>query len=134
MQIPKGATVAVVDGQKLSLFRNGGDGSHPKLEALSTPTVSTDNKSGGVGHSSSAANPDDSTQDEDGFVAGVAELLNRQAVSGDLTKVVVIAAPKALGEIRKHYHAKLKDALVGEISKDLTGQTSADIENAIAAA
>ncbi|MET0347426.1 MAG: host attachment protein, partial [Methyloceanibacter sp.] len=42
--------------------------------------------------------------------------------------------PRALGEMRKHYHAKLKDALVGEISKDLTGQTSADIEKALAAA
>ena len=134
MQIPKGTTVAVLDGQKLSLFRNSGDGDSPKLEALPTHAVSTSNKSGGVGHSSSSANPDDSTQDEDGFVAGVAEALNEQAVSGKLTKLVVIAAPKALGEIRKHYHAKLKDALVGEISKDLTGQTSADIKKAIAAA
>ncbi|WP_152047208.1 host attachment family protein [Aureimonas psammosilenae] len=134
MQIPKGATVAVLDGQKLSLFQNGGDDNNPSLNALPTPKVDTDNKSGGQGHASSSANPDDSTQDEDGFVAGVASLLNAQAVSGKLTKLVVIAAPKALGELRKHYHAKLQEALVGEISKDLTGQTSGDIEKAIAAA
>ena len=134
MQIPKGATIAVVDGQKLSLFRNGGEGDNPKLTAVDTGPVDTDNKSGGKGHASSSANPDDDTQDEDGFVAGVVDILNKQAVSGSLTKLVVIAAPRALGEMRKHYHAKLKDALVGEISKDLTGQTSADIEKALAAA
>lgn len=134
MQLPSGATVAVVDGQKLSLFRNSGDEGQPNLTALPTESVNTDNKSGGKGHASSSANPDDSTQDEDGFVAGVTDILNNQAISGKLTKLVVIAAPKALGEMRKHYHAKLKEALVGEIPKDLTGQTSADIEKAIAAA
>ncbi|WP_182084162.1 host attachment protein [Aureimonas sp. ME7] len=134
MQIPKGATVAVMDGQKLSLFQNGGDEASPKLSALPVGPIDTDNKSGGKGHASSAANPDDDTQDEDGFVAGVVDVLNQQAIGGKISKIVVIAAPRALGEMRKHYHVKLKDALVGEISKDLTGQTSADIEKAIAAA
>ncbi len=54
MQIPKGATVAVVDGQKLSLFQNGGDEASPKLTALSVGDINTDNKSGGQGHSSSS--------------------------------------------------------------------------------
>ena len=134
MKIPQGATVAVADGQKLSLFRNEGDEANPKLAALPVPSVNTDNKSGGVGHRSISANPDDDTQDEDGFVAGIVDILNGQAIEGKLKHLVVIAAPRALGEMRKHYHSKLKDALVGEISKDLTGQTSGDIEKAIAAA
>ena len=134
MKIPKGATVAVADGEKFSLFRNAGDEAHPKLAALPAATVDTDNKSGGVGHPSSSANPADSQQDEDGFAAGIAALLNKHALEGKLTNLVVIAAPRTLGELRKHYHAKLKDVLVGEISKDLTGQTSDDIEKAIAAA
>lgn len=134
MQIPKGATVAVADGQKLSLFQNAGEAANPKLTALPVGEVNTDNKSGGKGHASSAANPDDNTQDEDGFVAGVVDILNGQVLSGKISHLVVIAAPRALGEMRKHYHAKLKEVLVGEISKDLTGQTSSDIEKAIAAA
>jgi protein required for attachment to host cells len=134
MQIPNGATVAVADGQKLSLFRNSGDEAKPKLTALPVDSIDTSNKSGGAGHSSSSANPDDRTQDEDGFAAGVVDLLNKQAVAGKLSGLIVIAAPKTLGEMRKHYHAKLNEVLVGEVSKDLTGQTSADIENAIAAA
>jgi protein required for attachment to host cells len=134
MQIAKGATIAVADGQKLSLFHNTGDEANPKLTAVPVGDISTSNKSGGTGHASSAANPDDSQQDEDGFAAGIAEHLNAQAVSGKLKSLIVIAAPRTLGELRKHYHAKLKDVLAGEISKDLTGQTSDDIEKAIASA
>lgn len=134
MKISNGATVAVVDGAKLSVFRNTGDEANPKLNAFELGSVDTSNKSGGKGHASSSANPDDNTQDEDGFVSGVVELLNKQAVTGKLSGLIVIAAPRALGEMRKHYHAKLKDVLIGEIPKDLTGQTSDDIEKAIAAA
>ncbi|HSP45252.1 MAG TPA: host attachment protein [Chthoniobacterales bacterium] len=47
---------------------------------------------------------------------------------------MIIAAPKTLGEMRKHYHKKLEEALVGEIAKDLTGHSIADIEKTIIAA
>ena len=134
MQIPSGATVAVADGQKLSVFRNTGDEASPKLNPVEIGAIDTTNKSGGTGHSSSSANHDDRTQDEDGFVAGIVELLNKQAVEGKIRSLIVIAAPRALGEMRKHYHAKLKDVLVGEIAKDLAGHTSNEVEKAIAAA
>jgi len=39
-----------------------------------------------------------------------------------------------LGELRKHYHKSLTAALVGEIAKDLTGHSIADIEKTVAAA
>ena len=134
MQIPKGATVAVLDGQKLSLFHNTGDEANPTLKASPVPTINTDNKSGGVGHPSSSANPADSQQDEDGFTAGIADLLNKQAIEGKTKDLIVIAAPRALGEMRKHYHKALEAKLLGEISKDLTGHSISDIESAIQAA
>lgn len=134
MNIPKGAMIAVADGAKLSLFRNDGDPSEPRLVSQPAPDINTDNKSGGVGHQSKSANPDDDTQEEDGFAAGVVEILNRRAIEGKIDNLVVVAAPRALGEMRKHYHAKLKDVLVGELSKDLTGHTSEEIGKALAAA
>lgn len=134
MQIPKGAMIAVADGQKLSLFHNTGDETNPKLTPSQAGPITTSNRSGGTGHSSSAANPDDSQVEEDSFTAGIADILNKQAVEGKVKHVIVVAAPRTLGELRKHYHQKLKDVLAGEISKDLTGQTSDDIERAIAAA
>ena len=133
MQISKGTMVAVVDGAKLSLFRNTGDEQNPSLEPVAAGDIDTSNKSGGIGHASSSANPDDNTQDEDGFVTGVVAALNEKAITGKVTSLVIIAAPRALGEMRKHYHAKLSQALIGELSKDLTGQSSDEILKAIAA-
>lgn len=134
MQIPKGATVAVADGQKLSLFQNSGDEAAPNLTALPVGDIATTNKSGGASHFSSAANPDDAQIEEDAFSAGIAELLNKEVLAGRIKALIVVAAPKTLGELRKHYHPKLRDVLSGEISKELTGHTSDDIERAIAAA
>lgn len=134
MQLAHGTTVAVADGETFILFRNTGDEAHPKLAALPTAEVGTDNKGSGGRHHSSAANPDDSQIAEDSFAAGTAALLNKQVLGGKITALLVIAAPRTLGELRKHYHAKLSEKLVGEIAKDLTGHAVADIEKTIAAA
>ncbi len=134
MQLAKGATVAVADGDKFILFRNSGDEAHPKLTALPVAEVGTDNKGSGGRHHTSAGNPDDSQIDEDSFAAGTAALLNRQVLDGKITHLVIIAAPRTLGELRKHYHKMLSAALVGEIAKDLTGHAVRDVEKTIAAA
>ena len=134
MRLPKGATVAVADGEKLNLFRNTGDEADPKLTALPGADVATDNKGSGTRHQSSSANPDHGQVEEDSFSAGIADLLNRQVLDGKIADLVVIAAPRTLGELRKHYHKKLSAALVGEIAKDLTGHAVRDIEKTIAAA
>ena len=134
MQIPKGTTVAVADGEKLKLFRNSGDQNNPKLIALPGSDVSGDIKGSGARHQSSSGNPDSSQVEEDGFAAGIADLLNRQVLEGKVTDLIVLAAPRTLGELRKHYHQKLSATLAGEIPKDLTGHSMQDIEKAIAAA
>lgn len=131
MKLPKNALVAVCDGAKLSLYKNTGDGSHPNLSALPAASVSDENMSSGGRHHSSAANPDDSTQDEDAYAAGVAALLNKRALSGDIEHLVVVAAPKTLGELRKHWHKALQALLIGELPKDLTGSSPSEIAAAI---
>lgn len=134
MQLAHGTTVAVADGEKFIMFRNAGDEAHPKLTPLPSSEVGNDNKGSGGRHHSSAANPDDSQLAEDSFAAGTAALLNRHVLDGTITALVVIAAPRTLGELRKHYHAKLSERLAGEIAKDLTGHSVKDIEKTIAAA
>jgi protein required for attachment to host cells len=134
MKLPKNALVAVADGEILKLYRNTGDEGSPSLTALPDADVSTSNKGSGGRHQSSSANPSDSQQDEDGFGAGIAALLNKQVTGGKVDDVVVIAAPRTLGELRKHYHNALEAKLVGEVSKDLTGHSVADIQKAIASA
>uniref|UniRef100_B0SUL7 AtsE n=1 Tax=Caulobacter sp. (strain K31) TaxID=366602 RepID=B0SUL7_CAUSK len=130
MILPKGALVAVVDGEKLVMFKNTGEHA-PELTALPTPDIHGDG-GGTSGHASSSANPDDSTKSEDGYAAGVAAVLNQQALTNQFEHLFVVAAPKTLGELRKHWHKALEAKLVGELAKDLTGQPADAIATAIA--
>ncbi|MGV1754018.1 MULTISPECIES: host attachment family protein [Rhizobium/Agrobacterium group] len=134
MDIPQHTVVAVADGAKLSLFKNEGDAQNVKLKAMPSAEVDDSKIPSGARHSSSSANPDDSQQDEDGFSAGVTELLNKQVLGGNIKGLIVIAAPRTLGEMRKGYHKSLSDILLGELDKDLTGHSIQDIEKALAAA
>ncbi len=65
---------------------------------------------------------------------GVAEVLNKWSVTNKIDELLVIAAPKTLGELRKHWHKDLQSKLVGEIAKDLTGHSTDQIAAAIAKA
>jgi protein required for attachment to host cells len=134
MNLPQNTVVAVADGEKLSLFRNDGDAATVNLTALPDPAIDSSKISSGARHSSSSANPDDSQQDEDGFGAGVTDMLNKQVLDGKIKSLVIIAAPRTLGEMRKGYHKSLSDVLIGELDKDLTGHSVQDIEKALAIA
>jgi len=133
MQLPKGATVAVADGETFNLFRNAGDEAGLNLEPVAHETVDANHPGATPGRSGSSANPDGGQDREDGFSAGVVDLLNKQVLGGKISALLVIAAPRTLGAIRPRYHAKLSDVLLGEIAKDLTGHALADVEKAIAA-
>lgn len=134
MLLPKGTIVAVADGEKFNLFSNTGDEAHPALTAMPEPNVESVNKGSGSSHQSSSGNPDASQAAEDGFAGGIADLLNKRVLDGDISDLVIIAAPRTLGELRKSYHKKLSDVLRGEIAKDLTGHALPDVEKAIASA
>ena len=133
MLLPKGTIVAVADGERFNLFSNTGDEAKLALTAMPETQVESVNKGSGAGHQSSSANPDDSQTAEDGFAGGIANLLNKRVLDGQISDLVIIAAPRTLGELRKSYHKKLTEVLRGEISKDLTGHALHDIEKAIAA-
>ncbi|MBW6526638.1 host attachment family protein [Sphingomonas sp. RHCKR7] len=72
--------------------------------------------------------------EEDRFAAEAADLLKRRALANDFESLIVVAPPKTLGELRKHYHKEVSQRLTGELSKDLTGHTIPDIEQALLSA
>jgi protein required for attachment to host cells len=133
MMIPKNTTVAVADGEKLNLFRNAGDEAGLKLVAMPHDAIEA-NPGTSTGRQTSAANPDHGQAGEDQFSAGIVQRLNQEALGGKIENVVIVAAPRALGEMRKHYHKALSSKILGEIAKDLTGHSLSDVEKAIAAA
>lgn len=129
MIISTGTLVAVVDGEKLALFENTGHGSI-NLTARSTPAIA-ERASGAAGRISSGANPDNDTQAEDGFALGVTEVINKRVLDHKVQHLLVIAAPKTMGQLRKGWHKETAARVVGEISKDLTGHSPEQIAAAI---
>lgn len=146
MDLPHNTLVAVADGRKLLLFKNEGDAQHVNLQTVhhedrpSAATSEQGSDSPGTSHSSVGPGrsgyeqTDFHQQDEDDFAKHTAELLKRLALEGWVDKLVVVAPPKALGVMRKHYHKEVEAKLLAEINKDLTMLPVGEIEKALAAA
>jgi protein required for attachment to host cells len=96
--------------------------------------IDADHQGATPGRHGSSANHDGGQDQEDGFSTGVVALLNKKVLAGEISHLLIIAAPRTLGAIRPQYHARLTQILVGEIAKDLTGHALHDVEKAIAAA
>lgn len=126
MLLPHGTVVALVDGQKFELYRNSGNEAEAELTALPAPKLDTHNHSGG-GHHSSPGNHADSTVAEDAHASAATAWLNSQVLGGKIKDLVVIAAPRTLGELRHHYHKMTTRVIRKELAKDLTGKPAADI-------
>lgn len=127
MLLPHGAFVAVVDGQKLELYRNSGSESAPELAPMTAPKLDENNKESGSRHFSSAANPSRRQLDEDSHAAAVAVWLNEQVLGQKIERLVVVAAPRALGELRRRYSKQLDAALIGELDKELIGRSAEEV-------
>jgi protein required for attachment to host cells len=133
MLLPHGTMIALADGERLELYRNTGHGLAVKLERVEKPTIDEHNEGSGGRHYSSAGNPQASLIEEDAHAAGVAAWLNHEVIDHRIEHLVVIAAPRTLGELRKHYHRLTGEALVGELDKDLIGRSEAEIVQALQA-
>ena len=144
MDIPHNAHVLVVDGRKLLLFKNYGTVMAPKLgveahrEHDSAPTHDQgDDKPGTTqasvgGARSDYEQTDFHQQDEDRFAADAADMLKREVLAGRIEGLIVIAAPRTLGELRKHYHGEVDKCVLGEIAKDVAGRPTGEIATVIA--
>jgi protein required for attachment to host cells len=134
MILTNGTLVAVTDGTTLRCFRNKGH--DPRIDLVEMPAPGLHPASTGSGgrHRTSAANPDHSRLREDDFAAAVAGYLNREGLAGTFDHLVVIADPRTLGELRKHFHAPLRAKLAGELAKDVAKRSAEEIEEMLIAA
>ena len=134
MILPNGTVVAVLDGKTMRLFRNRGHEPHIDLAEAHEPSLDAANVGSGGRHRSSTANPDAHRLQEDNFAAAAAAYLNREALAASFEHLAIVADPRTLGELRKHFHAALSARLVGELAKDLAGHSPESIAQALAAA
>ncbi|NCP19277.1 MAG: attachment protein [Erythrobacter sp.] len=133
MKLPHNAHVAVVDGNRFMFLRNTGKIFEPKLELVEQPDLDASNFSAGVRHQDESGQRTGATDlNELAHGAAVAEWLNAKAVSGDVSQLLVVADPKTLGEMRRHYHSELEKTLVGELDKTMTGEPLEKIASVIA--
>ena len=144
MKIDNGTLVMVADGAKMMLFKNDGDAKYPVLTTLAHEEIEnppahlqgsdtpgrTFSSSGG--RRSSYSETDWNRQSKEKFAAHAEAELERAALKED-SGIVVIASPRTLGELRKQYGKRIKQQLLAEIPKDLTGHVTDDIVDVISA-
>lgn len=134
MILANGAIVAVADGHALALYRNKGTETELHLVAFEHPEVTPGNPGSGSRHRNKSSNPDNDRPGEDAFAAASAEQLNKLSLSGAIDSLLVIADPRTLGEMRRHFHPTLQPKIVGELPKDLSGRSVQDITKAVQSA
>lgn len=146
MRVPHHSVVLVADGRKLLFLRNEGDADYLNLQVEhaeernnpATRDQATDAAGGASstqGAARSSVEPTDFHQlEEDRFAADAADLLKRRALDNDFESLIIVAPPRTLGELRKHYHKEVSARIAGELDNDLTGHPVAEIEKALTAA
>ena len=137
MKIPHMAHVALVDGERFIVMRNTGQIFEPRLEMVAEPDLTPTNYSAGVRHQDKVPEgfPTVSSDlDELAHAAAAAEWLNGRALAGEIDQLVVVADPRTLGEMRRHFHKELQARIAGELDKNVTWTTADAIAQVIAAA
>ncbi len=136
--------VVVADGRRMLFFRNAGTPLEPNLELVQSEEqdnpADRDQSSDAPGRTFNSASTrrhayeetDFHQLEEDRFAAETAGRLREYALNGSFDQLIVIAPPRTLGEIRKHYHKDVSSRLIGELDKDLTGHTVSQIERVVA--
>ena len=62
------------------------------------------------------------------FAVEIAEKLSLLALRDSFRKIVLVAPPLVLGELRKHFGKDIADRVAAEVPKTLTNHPVADIE------
>ena len=136
--------VLVCDGAKALLFTDSGIAPKPRLKVLeaisepSPPTSELGTERPGRVHESKGASRS-AVETTDYHAAAEADFLRRIAgrlaelVQGGVSRILIVAPPKALGTLREALSAQVKAAVDGELAKDLVKLPVDEIERHIAA-
>ncbi len=136
MSLPNGAWVLVADGRKALLLTNHGDNEIVDLRVArvleappnpSTAAQGTDRpgKKAFGDRSSAVEQTDWHREAAQHFAVEAAAMLEH---IGARTKLVLVAPPPFLAELRKHLPARAGTAILAELAKDLTHLPVSEIE------
>ena len=143
--LPHDAWVLIADGEKALFLKNVTDAENPNLDVIrkeeqnnpkdidqsaNRPGRMHDN---GPGQTSAVDDTNWHQLAKDRFADEMAEILYRQAHKGRFDKIVLVAPPKTLGELRQKLHKAVADRVIGEIPKTLTNHPIDQIEHQLKA-
>ncbi|WP_099866823.1 host attachment family protein [Pararhizobium haloflavum] len=133
--------VVVADGEKALFLRNEGDAMNPNLEVFremaqenpATREQGTDKPGrmhdAGPGHRSGVADTDWHQIGKERFAKDIAARLYKYAHSGRFDRLVLVAPPTVLGDMRKELHTEVAERIVSEVPKTLTNHSIDKIED-----
>ena len=140
MGIANDTLVLVTDGRKMLFLRNEGDAEHMNLQVeskrrrddSSESELGTDEPGSTFSSGSPARSSYEETDfhqlEEDRWVHEAADLVNSRALKNEFDQLVIIAPPKALGELRPKLHKETEKRCILQIDKEMTNQPLKDIE------
>ena len=140
MNIHNKCLILVADGQRYLLLRNEGDFRKPSLKVEASdeqPRIAATSELGtdqpgravaGRGTMRSAMDQTDFHQlEKDRFAATAATRLRERADRGDFEHLIIVAPPRTLAELRRHYADSVASRIIAEVGKDLTKHTVPEI-------
>jgi len=137
--------VLVADGEKALFFENAGTRNAPDFKVVremeqdnpATREQGTDSPgrrgATGDGQGSAMEETDWHRLAQDRFARDAAELLYKYAHRNRFRQIVLCAAPRVLGELRKELHSIVSDRVIGEVPKNLTNHPVGEIERLLSA-
>lgn len=133
--------VLIADGAQARVLENTGPGKGLKqvdgldwaIEPLQAQEIVSDrpgrsHSSVGSGRSAMEPKTDPVEHREAEFVRSVAATLDRKQQQGAFDRLVIAAAPSALGDIRQAISPAVKKTVVAELSKDLTNTPTPQLD------
>jgi len=144
LMIPHECRVVVGDGRKVLVLCNHGSPLAPDLrvedvfKAPANPATrdqGTDKpgRAMGVdGRRSGVGQPDWHEMAEQRFAKEIAETLERIRREREIKAFILVAPPKILAELRQDISHQVRDIVVAEVAKDLTGHPVPDIQQNLA--
>jgi protein required for attachment to host cells len=143
--VPHDALLLVGDGQKALFLRNKGNAKRvalvvERILARDNPPT-REQGSDRPGRSSASPGVARSAMEEadwhhiakERFAGELADALYRHAHANLFDRLVIIAPPKILGNLRKAFHPEVAERIAAEIPKQLTSHPVAEIERLLAA-
>jgi len=142
-ELKTGTWVLICDGEKALFLRNDGDAEAPDLnvvrieeqdnpkdinQSANRPGRMNDN---GPGQKSAYDDTDWHQLAKDRFASDLADRLYKQAHRGAFDHIVIVAASRTLGALRKELHQEVTNKIVAEIDKDLTNHPLDKVEQMV---